>query len=408
MSTPTTSTELVIVPELEESKELAALNPESRLTLKQTFVPYFVELKTLIKESESIAINSPKAAGKMRLKIRKVRTSCEKARKQAGEDALLYKRSVDGIYKILEIEADKIETRMENIEKQEEIAAKERADKLKAARLAELTPFAMVTSTDLTFYDLSGLPEAQYQSLLSTTKAAADAKVAADKKVEEDRIAAEQARLAREKELAAENTRLAKEAQERQKALDAERAKVEQERKKAQAEADRLKKEADAKLAKERAENEAKLAAERKAAADKAAKEKAEREAIEKAAQAKRDAEAKKLADERAKADAKAKAERDALAKQAEDARKAAQKLADEAKAREDAKKAQRANEAEAAKLAAAAPDKAKLISFAKMVRNLEQINPVLSTPAGAKLRATITQQVEKFAKWVEAEASKL
>lgn len=397
----TQSVELTIVPEIEESQALAVLSPESRLTLKQVFTPYFVEFKALKQKADLIAVNSPKAARETRLALRKVRTSAENARKKAGADALLYKKSVDGLYNLLEENLSPVEKRLDDIEHQEEIREQERLAKLKADRLAELIPFATITATDTTFYDLSHMPEAQYISLRDSLKAAADAKVLAAKKVEEERLAAEAAKEAERIRLAEENKKLAAEAAARKKALDDER------------------KANEARIAKERAENEAKLEAERKKAAqeaarikkaadEKAAKERAEREAKEKAEQVKRDEEAKKLAAERAKMEAVAKAERDRLAAEAEKARLEAQKLVEEAKKREDAEKAKKAKEVEEAKKAAAAPDREKLVGFAKMIRNLKQVNPKLTTEAGTKLSKTIESQIERFAAWVDGEAKKL
>lgn len=414
----TASTELTIIPGIEANK-LALITPESALAVKNAYLPHFTAFLELEKQAAEIAVNSPKLARVMRLDLRKVRVAAEKARKELGVEAKNYKEAVDQVYNLLEDRLKPVELRMEGIEKAEEIAAKERADALKAARVAELTPFATIVGSDITFYDLANMPEAQYIALRDSTKAAAEAKLLAIKQAEEARVAAEAAKEAERVRLAEENRKLAAEAAERQKALDAERAKVEEERKKAAAEAERLRKENEAKLAAERAANDARLAAQHKAAAEKEAKTRAEREAAEKAAQAKRDAEAaaernvreqeaKKAAAEQAARDKVAKAERDRLAAEAEKARLQAKKLVDEAKAREDAEKARKAKEAEEAAKAAAAPDKERLLTFAKLVRNLEQVNPKLTSEAGLKLSVTISGQIERFAKWVETEAGKL
>ncbi|MFA6433028.1 MAG: hypothetical protein WCV82_04455 [Candidatus Paceibacterota bacterium] len=393
-----TSTELVIVPGIEANK-LALITPESAHAVKAAYLPHFTAFLDLEKAALNAAVNRPKEARIIRLDLRKIRLAADKSRIDLGTEARHYKEAVDQVYNLLEDRIAPLEKRLGDIEKAEELAEKARVDKLKQERFALLSPFV-----DATFYDLGNMPDGQWTQLYDQSKASFEAKKAAEAKAEADRIALEAAKEAERIRLKAENDKLAKEAQERQKALDAERAKVEQERKKAQAEADRLKKEADAKLNRERAAHEALLAAERRVAAQ----EQKDREVLEKAAQLKRDEEARKLAAETAKKEAAAKAERDVLTKQAEDARKAAQKLADEAKARQDAENVQKAREAEEAAKAAKAPDKAKLLSFAKMILNLHQVNPKLTTPAGIKLSATITAQVDKFAKWVESEAGKL
>jgi hypothetical protein len=405
MTTPSTSTELTIIPGIEANK-LALITPESALAVKNAYLPHFEAFLALEKQAAEIAVNSPKLARVMRLDLRKVRVAAEKARKELGVEAKNYKEAVDQVYNILEDRLKPVEQRMESIEKAEEIAAKERADALKAARIAELTPFALVTGTQIEFYDLANMPEAQYVSLRDSTKAAAEAKQLAIKQAEEARVAAEAAKEAERVRLAEENRKLAAEAAERQKALDAERAKVEEERKKAAAEAERLRKESEAKLAAERAAKEAEIAAERRIAAEKEAKARAEREAAEKAAQAKRNEEAKKAAAEQAAKDAAAKAERDRLAKEAEKAREQAQKLADAEAARKVEQK-RLLDEAEAKIQAASkAPDKTKLATFAKAIRALPL--PTLSSPTGKALAEKIASQSAKFAQWVEAEAAKL
>lgn len=410
---PTESVELVIVPELETSKELAVLNPESRLTLKQVFTPFFVDFKTLQTEASEIAVNAPVAARAMRLKLRKVRVACDKARKQAGEDAMTYKKSVDGIYKLLESNLDPIETRMEGIERAEQIAAQEKANALKTKRLAELLPFGQ----DNTFYDLANLPEMQYQQLLGSQQVAHEAKQAAIKKEADDRAAAEQARLKRETDLAAENARLAAETKVKQKALDdAKRAadeiakKAEADRKaaldKLAAETARLKADADAKLAAQVKAATDEAARIKKVADDKAAKDAADRATAEKAAQAERDK--AKAAQDKVTVDALAKA--DAATKRAFEE---AQKLFEANEIRQKAlrDKATQEREAQAlvvenARKAAAAPDKEKLLTFAQTLRDLYL--PIPSSPAAQVLMLKIRDQGAKFANWVVSEANKL
>jgi len=413
MTTPT-STELVI-PELADSKKLALITPESALAVRTAYLPLFATFLELEKEAKEIAINAPIAAKALRLKLTKVRTSADRSRKALGEEARRYKEACDEVYNILEDRLKPVEERLRAIEEAEKRAAAEKAAALKTARIAEITPFAAVTATSIEFYDLANMPDGQYQSLLASTKASAEARIAEVAKAESDRLAAEAAKEAERIRLAEENKRLAAEAAERQKALDeakkiADDAKklADETARKADAEKARLKKEADDKLAAQAKASADEAARVKKANDEKIAKDRADRDAKDRTEKIKRDADTKRVEGERAQSDAKAKAERDALAKQAEDARLEAKKLADQAKAREDADKAQKAKEAEAAQKAASQPDKAKLLSFAKMVRNLQQVNPQLTTPAGAKLSATITAQVEKFAKWVESEASKL
>lgn len=396
-----TSTELAIIPDIEGAKKLALITPSSALAVKQAYIPHFTAFLELEKKADSIAVNAPKAAQRMRLDLRKVRTAADKDRKALGEEGRRYVEAVNEIYNILEARLSPIEEKMRGIEEAEERAEKERQTKLKEARIAEMSPFGL----DLTFYDLGGMPEPQFRQLFESTKAAHEAKVAAEKKAEQDRIAAEQAKEAERVRLAEENARLAKVAAEAEKARKEAEEKARVEREKAAAEALRIQKENEAKLAKERAEVEAKQrAAKEKADAEKKAADEAarkEREALELKVKKEREAAEKVAQAERARQEAIQKE----LKAKAEAAQREANRLAEEAKAREKAEADRIAKEKEAQKKAAKAPDKQKLMTFAKTIRDLPV--PVLSMESN-DLFKKIGEQGIKFASWIESEANKL
>lgn len=156
--------------------------------------------------------------------------------------------------------------------------------------------------------------------------------------------------------------------------------------------------------------NEAREAAERRAAEEAARKAEEERVAAEKA-----EAERVKREEEMAAENARLKAEVDAReAKAAEERRKReeaeaeAKRVRDEKEAEERAERervaAEEAARAEETRKAAAAPDKAKVAALAADVRALSI--PSLATSPG--LVEQIARQVEKFAAWLESEAGKL
>lgn len=337
--------QLTPIPDIIASaKKLALITSESASAVKAAYLPHFTSFLELEAQAANIAVNAPKAAQRMRLDLRKIRTAADKDRKALGEEGRRYVDAVNEVYNILEERLRPIELRMEGIEKAEERAIEERQAQVKAARVAELTPFATTAGVSIEFYDLAKMPPVQYDQLLANTKGLADAKLAADAKIEADKVAAEAVRVKREADLAAENARLAKEAEERDK--------------------------------------------------------------VEQEAQAKREAEAKKLAADNARkqrlADETAAAER----AKAEAARLEAKKLVDQLAAAE--KERQRLLDEAEAKIQAAAkaPDKTKLAEFAKAIRALPV--PTLSSKAGKPLAAKLTEQVTKFAAWVETEAGKL
>ncbi len=393
-----TSTALVI-PGIQDAKKLALITPESASSVVAAYTPHFASFLELEEKAKSIAVNAPAAAKRMRLDLRKVRVEADKSRKSLGEEGRRYVEAVNEVYNLLEGRLSPIEERMESIEKAEERAEAERKAALKGKRVGELTPYA-----DCTFYDLAGMPEMQYQALLTQSKNAFDAQQLAIQQAEEKRLADEAAKEQERIRLATENAKLQAEAAIKQKALDDAKKiaddlarKADEERKKADAETARLKAESDAKLAAQAKAAAAEAARVKKANDDKLAKEAADRAAKDKADQAERD---------RVKAaeDAKAKAERDALACEAE----AAKKKADELVAKE---KARQAHEAEAkaqadreAKQAAAAPDKAKLLAFVKAIDSLSV--PKLTT--NGDLNRKLADQTAKFSRWVESEAAKL
>jgi len=62
--------------------------------------------------------------------------------------------------------------------------------------------------------------------------------------------------------------------------------------------------------------------------------------------------------------------------------------------------------EQEAAKKAANAPDKAKIIAFAQIIRELKL--PDVKSGQAESVRLEIESKVASFAKWIEAQASTL
>jgi hypothetical protein len=226
--------------------------------------------------------------------------------------------------------------------------AEEIAEAKRKAALQEARAEDLAPYADPSFYDLGAMPDDQWDQLLSGAKAAHEAKIAAEKKAEADRIEAE---------------RVAAEAEAKRQA-------------EAAAERERM-----------RAENErlAKIAAqERKAREAAEATARKEREALEATAKAEREEAARLARIEREK--------REVI--EAENAHRAAVEAT------------RIAIEKAAAKKAAAAPDKKKIKEFAAQLRGLPM--PGLKTEAGQELATTITEQIAKFAAWLDKKAEAL
>ena len=128
---------------------------------------------------------------------------------------------------------------------------------------------------------------------IQAAKKAEEDRIEAERKAEEDRIAKEKAEAEERERMRLENERLKKEAEAKEKALEAERKKVAEEKaeaeRKAKAEQDRLKKEAEAKLDEELKKKEANARAEKEAIRRKAEEERLFAEGVAR----------KKLADEK-------------------------------------------------------------------------------------------------------------
>lgn len=394
MSTETTTEPANELLTLIESSKVEVSTAES---LKLAFQDAYTQAKEwnekakTIKVTDASQLKEMKLARESRLIIRKVRTGVEDKRRELKADALSYGKAVDSIANYLK---GLIEPTEEYLLEQEEFAKRieaQRIEEMKQARIAELLPYGVSTE----FIDLAGMPEPVYQKLLTDSKTAHEALQESNRKAAEAAQKAEQERLAAEKAEAErlelqrlENERLKREAEEQQAKIEAERREMEAKLAEERRLAELARQEADKKAEYERQVAEQRIREEQ-------AKAKAERDAIEakaRAEQAKRDAEA---AAERERLEAAAFAERDAREKlEAENLRK------------QEAEAAARKAEEAAAKKAAKAPDKAKLQMFAADVRTLKA--PVLTTEEGKALQTTITDQITKFAAWVDAQAAKL
>jgi colicin import membrane protein len=354
--------EVIIVPEIERVASENQIATDGMMAMQAAFAPHFQSFATLAKEARTVQENEPKKARTLRLKIRAVRIAAEDARKELKADSLRRSKAIDGINNILLHSLVPVEEGLERIEKAEEIREAQRREALKQARAAELAPYA-----DPSFYDLAGMPDAQYADLLAGLKAAHAAKIAAEKeaqRIAEERAAAEKAERER---IIAENARLAKIAAEERAARDEAERKAAAEK----AEAARLAKiEADKREAAERARREqerkerqeAEAKAQAALAAERKAREEAERKAREEQAKA------------RAIIEAREKAERDRIAREEAEARRAA-----------------------------AAPDAEKVRALAVMIDGIEL--PELSDAA---VTIKIREQFADMASWLRKTADKM
>lgn len=277
------------------------------------FAPFMITLKQLSDKASTINHSEPsvldaKLAREVRLAMAKNRTASEKVKDTNKASLLAEGNLIQNLYNVIANSSKLSEADLDAVEKYAENKEKERKAQLATERAAMFTEYG----TDLTGYDLGGMADNVFADLLESQKLLHEKRIAEAARVEAERIAAEKAELERQAALKAENERLKKEAEEKELALQKERAEA---ARLAKIEADKqaaiLKKQQE-QAAKERAENDAKLAAieaENKMVRDKAAAElKASQEAAAKAQaelKAKQDADAK-IAAEKLAAEKKA------------------------------------------------------------------------------------------------------
>ena len=371
MSTEILEAELVPDEKLVKYAGQTGLEKPATETLVLAFAPVFAKARTALAGAAGVAasvkdatcVTEIRKSRACRLAIRAVRLEGEAVHKKQKESALRFGKAVDGFKNILLADLEPVEKALADAEDTAERAESARKAALKATREAELLP--LLESPPLA--DLGALSEEHYAKTLADARFLRQAKIDAAAKVEADRLAKAKADAEERARIEAENARLKVEAEAREAAAKAERAEAARVAAEIKAKADADAKAAAAKAAQERAEAEAKA--------------KAEREAIE--------AKARVAAEAAAREAAKLKAE---LAEKAEAEARAKAKAEAEAKAT-----------ALATRKAAAAPDKAKLLTLADTIAEME-----LPTFGDEALADAVRAEVRKLASWLAEQAVRL
>jgi len=311
-------------------------------TIEQAFAPKIAERDGLLQIyndviTKELTESTCKEAGELRRKLVKVRTGIAEIHKTQKAFFLAAGRFVDAWKNKETAPVEQMETNLEQIENHFINIEKQRIADLEATRTEQLLQY-----TEIMPGSLGLMQDDVFQAYLAAQKTADEAKIAAEKQAEHDRIAREKAEAEERERIRIENDRLKKEAEEREKAIEAERI------------------EAEKKLAAERAEAAAK------------------QKAIEDAARIERE----KAEAERAKLAAELKAKEDA-----------------EAKAKAEAERIEQERIASANK-AAKAPDKDKLKAFVQSI-TLPEL-PELKSAETKAVAAVITEKFKAFKVWAE------
>lgn len=174
---------------IEIVKNEGVINPQAELIIK-TFVPIADEAKRLIDGAKDIIVKDENdvvnmgIARERRLALQKIRVKADKERKRLKEDATKYNSAVQGVYNVIEKAISDVEDHLETQEKYAENLAKEKAAKIKAERLLELSKYVSDTSV----YNLDEMPEEVFANLLSGCKATWEKEQAELKKIEDEKI----------------------------------------------------------------------------------------------------------------------------------------------------------------------------------------------------------------------------
>jgi len=350
---------ITITTELTTLVKSSGLEETKQNEISESLGLFFAKAKEWDQTIASIVITRPDEIEKMkmakegRLIRRRMRLDAEevvKGKRDVVKSRMANDKLEDTLWlkagQMMEATFKNLETKLEEKEKFAERFEADRKAKLRTERIAEITPFAEFIPIETV--DFGSMSEEDYSKMLIFGKQQLQNKFDA---IEKEKEAARLKALEDER-IRVENERLKKEAEEKEKEIQAERVRVEKEKVEAQAKADAERKALEEKAAKEKAEADAKLKAE---------KERADKLAAE--AKAKADAEEKRIADEKAKAIADQKAK----------------ELAD--------------------KKAKAAPDKVKLLAFAKQIDELQL--PELASPEAGEIGKNIRVLLSKVSTYI-------
>ncbi len=158
--------------------------------LQNSFTPFFEQARQMSDEAKKIVVTSQDQkdlmtnAREKRLKLKAIRVEVENKRKELKDESLRTSRAIDGMANIIKFLIVPIEEHLQLqedfIKIQEERSKKELGEK----RIAELAEFGLLNPE----YDLENMSESGYNTLLDTTKIAHEHRAKELQKAEEDRI----------------------------------------------------------------------------------------------------------------------------------------------------------------------------------------------------------------------------
>jgi hypothetical protein len=252
---------------------------EAKAAIRHAFGPIVAAARDLIHEAEGISVTAADQltemaeARRVRLALVKTRTNADRTKGDMKRDALTTCKVLDACYRYIADRTSPVEARLMEAELFAERAEQARKAAVRDERAALLRPFGVDTG----LYNLGDMKPEAFDSLLTGTRLAHEARIEADRKAEAERIAADKAAAAERKAQTEKAAAQLAETRKKLKEAEAERAAAEEvarkERLRLQALADveRQKREAVEKVERDRLAAEAKQKAADAKAAKKAA-----------------------------------------------------------------------------------------------------------------------------------------
>jgi hypothetical protein len=279
---------------------------ETKVKVLEAFGEFFNQAEEWEKKAKELVVTNADQVREMqmartaRLALADIRIEVEKRRKTLGEESLRKKQAIDQVAKIITSKIEPTEQYLKLQEKFAELEEQKKKDEIKNRRMQEM--FAAEASAE--GLDLANLPEEVYQGILTNAAKIKQNRIDAEQKAIEEEANRKQAELEEQERIRLENETMKADAEKLRKESEAKEAKIKEqqailelERKKADelledqrktSEQDRIKreKENEAELEKQKKEFEAKMQAEQetlRASAEAFAKdnERLQQEAIE-------------------------------------------------------------------------------------------------------------------------------
>jgi len=169
----------------------SGLEQQTGLTLQESFLPLFKKAEEWKNKANEIVVTDisqtreMKMAREARLALKDIRVNADKKRKELKEDSLKYGKAVQSVYNLIESLISPIEKHLEDQEKFAEREEAKRREELKRVRESELSPYSEFVPYTV---DVVGMPEDDYQKLLSGVKLMQADKIAKEEQAEKERI----------------------------------------------------------------------------------------------------------------------------------------------------------------------------------------------------------------------------